>query len=354
MGTHLPARGAKSKAVYKLRLCGNKLDLRYILLLAAAVILAVSIFRLPGRPGPKAGESLAYGLIQQFKTTKGSTDAQNASIRLKIIKKIIHASGESALFMDVKNVSLEIRLQNVAQKSNDALFILSGEGKSLVALYVDSGKDYRYYGKVDTFMHLKDVQIMPLPAERKGIVAVRERISSTDGSFEEGVFIRAYIWQDNEFHPVLNIMENFRSYYNQLWDTKIKPEESHWILIRQKAIAKWSSAPSPVLQMAEQQTLAVSEKTQQVDLPPNDAFDVLQTRNISNTYYWSDKWKHFIMGEGKDANGQAIAILEDITLSPYALQPRYLEANNHYRVKYEDGSIRNVAKGSIEVVAPAP
>jgi hypothetical protein len=199
-------------------------------------------------------------------------------------------------------------------------------------------------GKIDDLFKIESIQILETGKNQKSILFFREIADQMLGAFESDVFLRAYKWDGNKFNSVFNVIQNYRAYWNELWDKVKTPEDSHWLSIAQQGEADYIATPVPTVYLKAVQKYLESYQTNLVNLPSDEEFELKRQRDLSQTYYWSSKWNNFIIGEGTELKtGNVVAIIEDLSQGPFSL----IEEDNRYRIKRSDGTIEVVYKNSI-------
>ena len=249
-------------------------------------------------------------------------------------------------FADKFNV--KVVLSRVKGRQKDAIIIVKcGYGKNVITLYEKQNGNYQYTTIVDTFTDLLDVQIMPLREQGGNLIVVRERSRNND--IENIVYISAYAWDEGKFQKVLNITENYMAYYNEISDYNESASRSKWIRVNERSDVIWENSDAPVVHVLLHQNYSLSDSENQRKRPDESDFEIVRNRDILEEYIWSGKWMHFILFEGIDRqNGEPVAVIEDLSSSPYGLIGQFNKTGSKYRVKYIDRTIETVEKERIK------
>ncbi|MDR2649691.1 MAG: hypothetical protein LBB94_08260 [Clostridiales bacterium] len=247
--------------------------------------------------------------------------------------------------MDQANVS--VILSRIKGRQKDAIIVArGGNGKNVVALYEKYNGSYLYTAMVDTFDDLRDLQIMPLREQGGSLIVVRDHSSNT---LEDIMHVRAYAWDEGKFQNVLNITENYKAFYNELWDGNKPASSANWIRVYERSDIIWENSDAPVVHVMLHQNYGLSGSVNQRERPDETDFDIVRNRDILEDYIWSGKWMHFILFEGTDReNGEPVAVIDDLSGSPFGLIGQFDKASGKYRVKYLDGAIETVEKERIK------
>ncbi len=283
---------------------------------------------------------LSADIIKEY---ENSEREEKFKLKSKILQNIFTSMGKDnkVPMTDTTNLTI-LHGDVIGDKQDDIIFVVNMSPKNtVVVVYEKVGDNYEYRGIVDDFFDIKAIQLLPIGNNQKNLIVIREYADQMLGAFEKSTFLRAYKADNNKFQLVLNVLENHKSYWNELWD-KTKPQnESHWLLVKQNTN---SNLKDNKLYVTQDQFYQQSKNTNLIDIPKDEDFDTIKEREISQMYYWNDKWQHFIIGEGTELKtGEKVAILEDMSEQPFSL----VQKNNTYRIKRKNGEIEFIDKNNI-------
>ncbi|WP_058484870.1 hypothetical protein [Defluviitalea phaphyphila] len=279
--------------------------------------------------------------IKEFMSSEDNIESKNNILQI-VLEDIKYNTWENK----INEIKLNINESNILGNDEKELIltIFLEPKKSIIVVYKKDNNSYKYVGIVDKFFDIQGVQTIPIDKKNRDIIVVREFVDQMLGAFEQGTYIRAYIWEDEKFEMVLSVIEDYSAYWNEMWDKEQKIDP-RWLRIMDKASIQWENGPYPVLKILENQSYAKSTIINSKNMPKEDEYEVISSREVLQEYYWSDKYNHFILSEGKNVKtGETIAIIEDLSLSPFELAGFKLE---QYRIKTQDGKIEIVPKNQI-------
>ncbi|HOA79461.1 MAG TPA: hypothetical protein PKK61_00145 [Defluviitaleaceae bacterium] len=248
-----------------------------------------------------------------------------------------------------KKDSIDLNINKVDllgdSKEELMMYISFTPKKSIIAVYQeDEEGDYKYLDLVDEFFDIKDIQLISIGSKGKKLIVVREFVDQMLGAFEKGTYIRAYLWENGQFDMVLSLIEDYLAYWNEMWDNPQKLDPL-WLKVEEKSTIKWENGPYPVIRVLENQFYYKSKMANIKELPKEDDFQLISSKEVLQTYYWNEKYQHFVLAEGKDIKtGEKVAIIEDLSLNPFQLAGF---EQNQYRIKRENGKIETVPKKQI-------
>ncbi len=301
-------------------------------------IIFVVIFCNTGNMRASANGEIVKEVLEEYMKSTGSE-------RKRLEKEIIKIIANDIEFTDdIEGITLKTVMGDVSGDENkDAVFVLRLSPKNtVIVVYEAVDTKYKYSSIVDNFFEVKALQIMPLKKEEKSLIIVREYADQMLGAFETGTFLRIYHWQEEGFELVLNVVEDSRAYWNEMWDKENTSKEKYWLSILSLGEVVWKNGEYPVVELTSEQKYLKSVETNKVDIPGD--FSTQKERVINQKYYWSEKWQHFIIREAKEkSTGEKIAILENKADSPFDL----IEKQESYRIKRKDGTILLIKKEEI-------
>ncbi|MBZ4667734.1 MAG: hypothetical protein PWP07_2425 [Epulopiscium sp.] len=274
---------------------------------------------------------------------KNFNDPENKN---KILAVVLDNTGYSQLRDRVDQIDIKVHTGDLLGDTQKELILTVAlePKKSIIAVYQKEDGGYKYVGLVDTFFDISGVQTIPMGKKGKDIVIVREYVDQMLGAFEKGTYLRGYIWNNGQFQMVLSVIEEYQGYWNEMWDQPPKTNP-RWLRVADKTDIQWENGPYPVLRTLEHQSYAKSKSTNSINMPRESEFEVVASKEVPKVYYWSEKYQHFVLNEGKDIRaGETVAIIEDLSLNPFQLAGFEL---NQYRIKRQDGKIEIVPKNQI-------
>ncbi len=250
-------------------------------------------------------------------------------------KKIEEYSGK------VENVKI-IKEKNLIDNKDCILLFLKKDKKSFIFLFQKKSSIYVSMGLVDIFSEIEDIQFINIKKENTNIIFVREIVDQLELNFEKGKFIKGYYYDNHNFSMVLSITEEYEIYSNNITD--------RWKKVYEKSDIKFTNEYYPMLEVLEHQIDFVSEVTSQKNIPKKDMFDVINTRSIFTKYIWSDKYKHFIIGEGVEkTTGERVAIVEDLHFESDFVMDEIENMKEKYIIKDSKGLLKVVEHSDISI-----
>ena len=197
----------------------------------------------------------------------------------------------------------------MAIKFNNAVF---------VPVYCREGDKYTYKCCLGPFYDVESLEFRYMDNLSKNAVFLREKVNQSLGSFETNEFLRGYAFIDGTLTPIISIPTNIETYWNENFYSGGSKDK--WERITQKSIVNWTGGDCPKIILTKEQNLSCADGKSTEKINSDEDFVTEDSRTVTETYTWSDKWKRFILGEKIYLpTGEKAAILEDMGNLPYSL-----------------------------------
>lgn len=308
-----------------------------IVLLAAALILL---------GGYTVG---IYAKVEGDLSQSQVDDPNSEKNREDIAKSVLESTGRSEQYdlADLEDVTVYLG-GAVTGNEEDVLVSLSfGPKNTVVAAYTPDGNVYEYVGDLGDFYGVRSIRFVPSPELGKDIIIVRENVNQSFGAFEQADVLRGYVYENNGFRDVLNTPEKIESSWNNIWNQSDIREESLWRRVTESTESSWSTGETPQLTITRYQDYLESSEKEEGQVPQDDTFDKKQSRVVVERFTWSDAWGRFILREAVEkATGEKVAIIEDLSASPYLLAG--LADDKDYGIIRKDGVLDYVKAEELE------
>ncbi len=276
-------------------------------------------------------------------------DPNSEKNREEIAKSVLESTGRSEQYdlADLEDVTVYLG-GAVTGNEEDVLVSLSfGPKNTVVAAYTPDGNVYEYVGDLGDFYGVRSIRFVPSPELGRDIIIVRENVNQSLGSFEQTDVLRGYVYENNGFRDVLNTPEKIEASWNNIWNQSDIREESLWRRVTESTESSWSTGETPQLTITRYQDYLESSEKEEGQVPQDDTFDKKQSRVVVERFTWSDEWGRFILREAVEkATGEKVAIIEDLSASPYLLAG--LADDKDYGIIRKDGLLDYVKEEELE------
>lgn len=276
-------------------------------------------------------------------------DPNSEKNREDIAKSVLESTGRTGQYdlADLEDVTVYFG-GAVTGNEEDVLVSLSfGPKNTVIAAYTPDGNVYEYVGDLGNFYGVRSIRFVPSPELGKDIVIVRENVDQSLGSFEQTDVLRGYVYENNGFRDVLNTPQKIESSWNNIWNQSDIREESLWRRVTENTESNWSTEENPQLTITRYQDYLESSDKEEGQVPQDDTFDKKQSRVVVERFYWSEEWGRFILREAVEkATGEKVAIIEDLSASPYLLAG--LADDKDYGIIRKDGLLDYVKEEELE------
>lgn len=247
---------------------------------------------------------------------------EQAEVQKEIAEQVLSDIKKADLF-DLNDLQ-DVRVYFVDTNDGERVVVLLdlGQENNIVAVYTEEGNVYEYVAELDLFYQVNDIQFLPIATQEKNAIIVNEYINQGLGAYEFSELIRGYVLESGMYRQVLNVEGDVDSFWNRKWDNPDSIEPYQWEQVHQSVSSTWDTdgKGNPILFLEKQQSLWEARENENNTVPPKEKFTKTSGRTIKETYFWSDDWNRFILGEAIEKSSQeVVAIIEIRDNSPYAL-----------------------------------
>ena len=222
-----------------------------------------------------------------------------------------------------------------ADEAPDMVVVIKLDNATFVSVYCKDEDKYKYICRLGPFCDVESVEFRYMENLSKNAVFLREKVNQSLGCFESDEFIRGYAFIDDILTPVISITADIETYWNDNFSSE--SSENKWEKITQKSEVKWISGDCPEIILTKEQNLFCAKGNSSERINSDEDFINVDSRIITETYTWSDKWEKFILGEKVFIpTGETVAVLEDMSSLPYSLAG--LDSSRS-RILFENGDI---------------
>lgn len=273
----------------------------------------------------------------------------------KIVETVLRDTNRRGQYdaADVGKVSVHYGDVTGDGRQDAVVQVQFGPKDTLVAVYQkeENGDGYSFLGEAGVFFDVQRLEFLPIPDMGKSAILLREYANQNIGAFEKNVFVRGYLWDGEAFELVISIPQNIVSTWNRLWNQNAQADPSDWERVVQEGELTLEEADAPSVNASYDQMYQTSTDTQTKNIPADETFSTNKARKIEETYYWDTGWGRFILGEARDpATGETVAILADLSNSPYVLSDDFVQDEGQVRIRRKDGAIEVVNRDSLEML----
>lgn len=287
--------------------------------------------------------------------TQKQMDAPNTMENQEdIAKSVLDSTGRMDQYdlQDLENITVYFGGDVTKGEQEDIVVTLNfGPKNTVVAAYASDGNVYEYVGDLGDFYGVQSVRFVPVAELGKDIVVVRERINESLGSFQQTDVLKGYSYNGEEFQDVLNTPQKIQSNWNNIWNQGDLQEESLWRRVTEETENIWEDGKdgdNSTLTVTRYQEYLESDDTEEGIVPEDDTYTQKDCRVVVEKFHWSDEWGRFILEEAVEKEtGQPVAIIENLTASPYGLAG--FTDHKDYLIVRKDGTTKYVTANDLEL-----
>ncbi len=188
--------------------------------------------------------------------------------------------------------------------------------KGILSIIQRQKDNYILVAYLDNLLPLGKLDKLSLP-NGKEILVTREDHSEMTGAFTKVNAVKIWEWQKN----TLQVLWSENSHWEINWLNTWQNPKAHpvkWLKLTQDLRIIYEPGDnSAIIKTTGQQNYYVSAPNK-VSLPPETDFSLLKSRQISDTYYWHEKWQKFVLNTGlveiadKNPSQKRVAVLKNL------------------------------------------
>ena len=233
-----------------------------------------------------------------------------------------------------------------------------GAGYVLLSVYQNKNeKRYEYIDEIGVFLNTSDITSVKLDNKNGSTIFLNEKITEKIGSFEILVYNKGYAFDEKTrtFGNIYNYPIGIEADWNLLWDATVNDAPSRWEKLTQTTKSVLENGSRPVIRNTYHQEYLVSSETEVLNIPLANTYSLISQRDVEESFYWSDEWQAFILGEKiENTTGEKVAVLTLWKNLPYYLadvsdsvETATAEYNNLVRIRRKNGQVAIVNNSSL-------
>ncbi|KNF09376.1 hypothetical protein CLPU_3c01540 [Gottschalkia purinilytica] len=216
-----------------------------------------------------------------------------------------------------------------------------------IAIYKPYNDKYVYSHKIDNLTKIKNISFIKNESDKKSFIIVEELLDEQTGSYFIDNFTRIFTKVDNQFKEVFRQSTDYTAFLFEKW-TNPSLKNPKWFKLVEKSVIDHVSEGTKDLTLFVSKNLSKYESKDTDTNLNNKQFDLVTEKNFDTIYIWKEKYKFFIMGEGKViSSNEIVGIIEDNTQTvDYLLNL----GDKYYKVINRNGEIKTIKSSEIEIL----
>ncbi|WP_053957594.1 hypothetical protein [Inediibacterium massiliense] len=283
---------------------------------------------------------ISSSLIDEYKSSEESLHKQaKESIILTTLKNLNY----DQWIKYIEYMDINLYEENIIPNDENELIISLNLSKdlSVIAIYRLIGNEYVFTNKVENLVPLESIEFMPIKDLGYNLMITHQLLDERFGAFFVEQFIEIFLYLDDEFKSIFKKTKYSDEIYASKWIDKKAPSDE-WIQIIENNQIDIIQKEYPVISVSihRQKGKAIKNK-----FPSPSDFKPIESIVTKETYYYSSKYKNFILGEGTiQHSSKPIAIIEDTN---HWIESFLGFSSNNYKVLTEQGEILFIHKDLI-------
>ncbi|KGG81337.1 hypothetical protein Y919_00865 [Caloranaerobacter azorensis H53214] len=289
--------------------------------------------------------SISEKLIDNFfsKDEKLKKDAQN-----KIKKIVLKDLGYENWLDYIDYIEIKIYPADVIDNEKEDLIIAINISKDLgvIGIYKKYNDIYVYVDKIENLAYINKINTLRYKPKNLIFIIVEEELEENIGAFFYDKYTRIFTKRNNSYEEVFRFSTNYEGYFYEKW-TKPKLKKPKWFKLIEYGIIEQITDENLNLHIKASKIIQIfeSEKTNIDSIP--EKFILINEKNLDLDYFWSDKYKYFIQGEGITKNNEIVGIIE----SSDQFADYYLNlSNKYYKIIDKNGKIKYINSNNLKLL----
>lgn len=283
-----------------------------------------------------------YKLTTDMVHTYLNGDSDSASpiehdIKMTILKVLGYQQWEEY----VDYIELKMYLARISPASSPQLISVLNLSKDIgtVVIFEEVNNQYIYQNKLENIIRIKDIEFIKKQEYDYNMMVIYQVIDEYLGAFFYKEFLEIYLYNNDVFRNVWEQTIYFEEVYKEDWLFPNTNKDQWNKIIETTEINFDFSNSSSIINTYTEQTKysALSES-----IPDKDNYSVEQKYNFEQSFYWSDNYNCFIMGEvTKDIFLKDMALIKDMNTS---IEKLFGIENSNIKVISQNGDVTYLNK----------
>jgi len=234
--------------------------------------------------------------------------------------------------------------QVLPSSSNQLIFVLNlSKDVAVVGIYDEVGDDFVFHSKIESLAPVEKIELIQIDTSPQEGLVIYQALDERFGAFFYEEFLDIYYYVSEEFKPVWHSTLYFEEVYKEIW---IDPnsDDTLWNRVVTETVLDFvSTEPFKINSITSTKKYITKSK----ETPSKEDFTkIIFDQSTKDSYYWSPKYNHFILGElTKDVFLSEAALLEDLTTGRESL---YGIDNKNYKIITSKGELIYLPKNKFK------
>ncbi|WP_129596062.1 hypothetical protein [Anaerophilus nitritogenes] len=285
---------------------------------------------------------ISSSVIEEYKNKEESIHKKaKESIILTTLKNLKYEQWIKYIeYMDI-----HLYEENIMPNGENELIISLNLSKdlSVISIYRLIGNEYVFTNKIENLLPIENIEFIPIKDLGYNLMITHQLLDEKLGAFFVEQFMEIFIYLDDEFKSIFKKNKYLEEIYAAKWIDETAPPDE-WIQIIENNQIEIVQNKYPVISVSIHRQKCKAIKS--IFPSPSD-FKPIETIVTKEVYYYSPKYKNFILGEGSiTTSSKPIAIIEDTN---HWIESFLGFSSNNYKILTEQGEIFFIPKNSITI-----
>ncbi|SDK36895.1 hypothetical protein [Natronincola ferrireducens] len=263
-----------------------------------------------------------------------------------IIEKALTVTGYEQWMEFIDYIDMNLYIDNILPQQSDQLILALNLSKDLaiIVIFDSIGSDYIYHNKIENILPISKIDFLSNSSQLNNMMLVYQTLDERFGSFFYEEFLQVYLFMEGKFENVWQKTLHYEEIYKEVW---INPNarEDLWNRVLEETTIDFI-----VDDAIKINTITTLQKytTHAKEYPDVHSFSLIHQDNYKRSYYWSDDFNTFVLGEvTKEIFLWDVALLRDMEKGRESL---FGITNKNYKVITSKGEILYLSKNKFHPI----
>lgn len=283
---------------------------------------------------------IPYSLIDDYNSDNIELNAKASE---EIIRTTLKNIGYEHWNEYLNYIELKIYKSNVLPTPDEELIVVLNLSKDLavIAVYSSLEEAYVYKTALKDILPIETINFLKAPEKSYNFLVTEQILDERFGAFFVDQFVEIYLYEFDHFNSVFKKSKYLQEVYNFRW---INPDASsdRWLKIIENNDIRINEGSNLNIDVSifRQKLTAIKDS-----MPLDTDYSPVEEIITEERYYWSPKYSHFAIFEGRKKNSTTVvAVIDDTAIWRESFLG--LRSNN-YQVKTIEGEVIFIDKNSI-------
>ncbi len=289
-----------------------------------------------------AGVFMAVNIFASSISDSQLKNIENTDVMTEVAGIVLSDSNYEGGFTADEVGKIEVYMYDLTGdgKEDAIVSVFFGPKSNITSVYENKGGIYDYRGTLGEFFSPSDINVQSLNSEDY-VIFVSDYINQQIGAFEKETYLYGYVWDEK--------LNDYKTVFADPLDIEAQwLQDGIWKKVVREGSYTYDNSSVPNIKTTYNQEYYTYSDEGNKRPSKDEDYNIADSWQENETYYWSDEWSRFIVGEKiEKSTGEKVAIISRWNKLPYSRTPEFQPYNNVERILRKDGKAENVNKDTL-------